>query len=440
MLRGSVLIFAANLYQKVIALVIQALLYRILGNEVGVSIYALLILIGTYVTTLATIGLGPAHVYFRGSERMDNRQMQGNSLIATAILGAAAVVIFTVLRFSVLGPFLKLDSVDSVLLTLITVAFPIYILQNFVDFGFQAENRLGTYSAMFAFRYVTLPIFLVAALFSPDPYIGIAVALLVNAALTLLVSSTVFVRLYGFRPEFSLRLFRSESGYGVKVFAGSVFTQLGLRLDYFLVNYLVSTARVAPYNTATNLAESIWLVPSAVASAILPRIAMSKTAASAGEVTARTCRISFALSIGAAAVLFVAAAPIIWYIFGPDAMPGVVPLRVLLIGTVGFSLQKVLVQYFIGQGHTAWFQRATIISVVVNIALNLWLLPKPEWGITGAAVASAVSYTVSAGILAFLFLRWSGLGVRDLLVPNREDVNYLLLQVGQIRRRKLAGR
>lgn len=440
MLRGSVLIFLGNLYQKFSAFLILVVLWHIFDsrNDPHIGTYQLLVQVGTYVTTIFTLGLGPAHVFFRGQRRLSTRQLWGNSLLAAAVLGLGAIVIFTVLRVTVLGPWLKMDSINPLLLTLVTIAFPMYVLQNFLDFSWQAEGQFGTYTVLYTLRYVTMPLFLLIGALSSEPYVGIAAALLANAIVTLLVSVVVQTKRYGLRAELDARVFRQEVRYGSNILAGSVFTQLGLRFDYFLVNYFLSPAKVAPYGTATNLAEAIWLVPSAVASAILPKLSGLRDHTDAGQVTARVCRLVLALTVVPAVILWVLGHFILLYVFSSGALPALEPLRILLVGTLAFSVQKVLVQYFLGQGQTQWFQRATIISVIVNIVLNVILVPRPEWGINGAAFASAVSYSLSAVILAWLFLRQTGLGVKDLIVPTRADFEDLATKLKNARRRMVA--
>jgi Na+-driven multidrug efflux pump len=78
---------------------------------------------------------------------------------------------------------------------------------------------------------------------------------------------------------------------------------------------------------------------------------------------------------------------------------------------------------------------ATLLSMAVNLGLNLWLIPLPGWGVNGAALASTVSYSVSTGILTVLFVRWSGLPLRAVLVPTRADLGEVLARAARLRSR-----
>jgi Na+-driven multidrug efflux pump len=58
-------------------------------------------------------------------------------------------------------------------------------------------------------------------------------------------------------------------------------------------------------------------------------------------------------------------------------------------------------------------------SVLLNILLNLWLIPR--YGILGAAWASLVSYSCEAVLITSVFVSGSGRTLRQLFVPQRAD-------------------
>jgi O-antigen/teichoic acid export membrane protein len=75
--------------------------------------------------------------------------------------------------------------------------------------------------------------------------------------------------------------------------------------------------------------------------------------------------------------------------------------------------------YVSGIGHPGDATKANVVNLLVNVAVNLLLIP--VFGIAGAALASSVSYTSAAVVLAVLWKRRSGLSVRELLVPTISD-------------------
>jgi O-antigen/teichoic acid export membrane protein len=104
-----------------------------------------------------------------------------------------------------------------------------------------------------------------------------------------------------------------------------------------------------------------------------------------------------------------------------DCLPA---FLVLLPGAVSFSVGKVMISYLAGRGHPGLISIGTIASLVLNVALNIVLIPL--FGIVGAALASLVSYTFQAVVALTFASRLSGLSPFRLFVPGREEVVLLL--------------
>lgn len=432
MLRGSLLVFLSRNFQKLIGFAILLLLGRALDRQ-GYGVYGTLVTVLGYVTTLGSAGLGPAHVYLRGQERLDLRRLMGNALAGAALFGALSVAVFLLV-----APALDWGLLAEWGVLFVSVVFPVVILQSYLDYVWLGEDRMGTYSGLYAARFVTQLLLLAAGVLVPATqegrYLGMAAALVLNPVLSVCASLLLIHRRYGLRTAFERAAFTGAVKYGLHVQAGSAAQAIGYRFDVILINVLLGAAAVAPYRVATGFAEILWLVPAALSTALLPRVSTGDRE-QARRVTAQTCRIVFALGVLAAAAVFVLAEPALRLAFEEKYLGAVAPLRILLVGITVFSVQKVLANYFIGQGRAAWFQRATLLSMAVNLGLNLWLVPMPGWGITGAALASTVSYSLSTGIMAVLFARWSGLPLRAVFVPVRGDAGDVLARAARLRAR-----
>ena len=75
-----------------------------------------------------------------------------------------------------------------------------------------------------------------------------------------------------------------------------------------------------------------------------------------------------------------------------------------------------------GRGRPAWNTQASLITVVVNVALCvLWI---PRAGIVGAAWASTVAYTVGATVMLLRFRQATGLPWTEILVPRPSDFRH----------------
>jgi O-antigen/teichoic acid export membrane protein len=80
----------------------------------------------------------------------------------------------------------------------------------------------------------------------------------------------------------------------------------------------------------------------------------------------------------------------------------------------------ILTRFLSGRGRPGTTTLVLGAGLVVNVAANLVLVP--QLGINGAALASSISYSVTAVLTLAVFLRVSGRGLRETLILRRSDV------------------
>jgi O-antigen/teichoic acid export membrane protein len=96
-------------------------------------------------------------------------------------------------------------------------------------------------------------------------------------------------------------------------------------------------------------------------------------------------------------LIFVVAAPVVTILFSSSFVGAVQPLRWLLLGIFTLSAGKVLVAELLAREKPRYIVWAAAAAVVANIVGNF--APVPRMGISGAAVASSVSYTIMSSML-----------------------------------------
>ena len=147
----------------------------------------------------------------------------------------------------------------------------------------------------------------------------------------------------------------------------------------------------------------------------------------------RTARMGLWLSLGAG----LAAMPVLWFsepiLLMARQVPGTASdaqdyLRVAMLGLVPALLGTTLQSHLSALERTRIVLWATVLSALLNIALN-WLLifgnaGAPELGIEGAAWASVFSHAAGTGVLALYAARGPGMArwelFRNLWRPDRE--------------------
>jgi len=123
--------------------------------------------------------------------------------------------------------------------------------------------------------------------------------------------------------------------------------------------------------------------------------------------------------------LWFAAPLILRILFGAGFVPATTAFRWLLVAAGVRSCGNILISGLRGFGHPGMSTLARFSSAVVTGIALLVLLPR--FGITGAAIASLIGYSVMLGIALFGFVKKRRLRLwtnclrpqrRDLLIPN----------------------
>jgi len=120
--------------------------------------------------------------------------------------------------------------------------------------------------------------------------------------------------------------------------------------------------------------------------------------------------------------------PILWFaaplmlkvLFGERFVPATSAFRWLLVAATVWSLGSIVISGLRGFGYPGMSTVARFSAAVVTAIALLILLP--SFGITGAAVASLMGYSVMLLLALFGFLRRRRLGLWDCLRPQRKDL------------------
>jgi O-antigen/teichoic acid export membrane protein len=206
------------------------------------------------------------------------------------------------------------------------------------------------------------------------------------------------------------------------VFAGEVLGFLHYRADILMIMLWQGQAQVGLYATAAFLSELLWMIPRGVYAPVFARIA-------GNGLERRTIRLASAVTLGVTGAAALAAAlligPAIGWLYGSDFSGAARPFILLLPGTVLLALPKLLEAPLIAELGApqvlAWAKGA---GLVANLGLNFLLIPR--YGISGAAAASSLSYSLQAGLFLWLFAknyrrRPPGIRMGDQLVVSHEN-------------------
>jgi O-antigen/teichoic acid export membrane protein len=214
---------------------------------------------------------------------------------------------------------------------------------------------------------------------------------------------------------------RALVSYGARAYPAGITGYFNYRADTFIIQALMVAAQ-APralglYSMAVTMAELIFYIPDAVTTIFLPTVAGS-TAEAADAKLGRVSRLTVLATVSCSIALIPAAWAGVHLVLPKydDCLPA---FLVLLPGVVSLSLGKVMTSYIAGRGRPGPISVAAAITLVLNLAANVILIP--QYGIVGASLASLISYTAMAALMVPVACRISGLSPAALVVPRKEE-------------------
>jgi O-antigen/teichoic acid export membrane protein len=271
-------------------------------------------------------------------------------------------------------------------------------------------------------QFVTL--FIVAGgLYLSGKRLSVGVLFLVSISSTILIGVLLLSALgLKFKPSREFSGLKAAIAFALPCYGANTAQFLNYRLDVFVVGFFAGTTSVGRYTLAVSLGQLLWLMSNSVATVLLPKVAAATDAGDSARHTARVTRLSLWATAICALALALLATQAIPMLYGEAFRPSIAALLWLLPGIVVFSVANILAAYIAGIGKPHLNLWVSGISLVITIALDLALIPR--FNIVGAAIASTVSYSVSALILIILFSRQTGTSLRLILLPNSEDLGF----------------
>jgi O-antigen/teichoic acid export membrane protein len=212
--------------------------------------------------------------------------------------------------------------------------------------------------------------------------------------------------------------------FAVRANVASIALILAWRLDVFFVTSIRGAAELGQYAVAVTLAEVMLAVASSLRIALTPRQGQHKDRHLLVVAIARVTRLSVTTGLIVTVTLAPLAGRLMETLYGPRYGPAAGALVWLLPGIVALVAQGPLIDFLLVEERVRAVTGATVVGLVVNIGLNLALLPHHDF--RAAAAASTVSYVVSCTWCVLLFRRHTGTRLRHLLIATPADVRVAL--------------
>ena len=209
--------------------------------------------------------------------------------------------------------------------------------------------------------------------------------------------------------------FLNQTGHFVQFF--------NLRLSYYLLDSYIGRGQVGVFSRSVSLAEAIWIISNSIALVQYARIANADDREYSQKLTLDLSKICLLISAVAVVVLCLLPPQFYVFVFGKDFGEMASLIRILAPGILLYCIFLILGHYYSGIGRYQMNTFAALCGLVVTFVCGFTLIPK--YGVTGAAITSAVSYAVNAVFLFVFFVKESHFKGRDFLLTKSEIQNYI---------------
>ena len=379
-----------------IGFVSTMLFSHILGKDL-MGVYYLFVAYYGIFNMIGDGGFGSAAV-----KRISEGREQNEYLTAYACLRGLLIVVSTVILLTI-SPFL-IDLQEYNIVICIIIALAAAAFGNTITMGVYGLGHVGVKNVGYGVGELSRIIIQIGTVL-----LGYSVYGLIGGYIAgIIVSGILCIKYFTFKPaKFGFRHVKSLFVYGFWVFLISTGSLAFSYADTIFVGYFMTNGDVGVYRTAFQFTTAAAFITAAIAPTLTPKISRWSKDNEWEKIAYPVSRgITFGLIL-AVPILFggiFLADKLLYYFYGADFAAGATACCIL------FSVQIVAVfTTFLGTAlsasdHARQSFYATAAAAVLNIILNCTLIPLI--GINGAAVATLISYSVNAILIAHFLKRY----------------------------------
>ena len=400
---GVAVTFATRLLILVCVVGSSVVVARWLGPE-GTGALAVLNVTVALALQLGSAGLPSATTYFVAKDRSVLAQVWTSGIMFS--LAAGVLIASGLIAVASVRPDL-FNGVSARLIAIVAISIPFQLLTLLGLNLLLAIDRIKLMNTLDALSSLLILVNSIVVLLIWRQNLTVLVSFNTATAIVLALLLLWFVsrlaRRQRARGARGLPVLRQMLSYGLKFYVSIFASFIIFRADLLIVNRFRGAQAAGVYAIAAQFSFLLIMLPGVIASLLFPRVAsrQDETAAYAVEVTRHTSFIMMIVCVAAAAGSF--ALPVV---YGPRFGDATIQFLIMLPGIFLISLESVLVQHFTGTGLPPIIPAFWIVTMFVNLGLNLALVPL--WGARAAAINSTVSYTLIFVLVTAYFCRRTG--------------------------------
>ncbi|MBT4334764.1 flippase [archaeon] len=249
-------------------------------------------------------------------------------------------------------------------------------------------------------------------IFSSFGIISPAISYLLATGLGLCIFSIILFKHFNF-SKYSYK-FKGELGsnlfsHGLPILLASLGYVVIGQIDVLMLTYFRTLSEVGIYNVVLPTAMILVTLGSSMALALLPLVSkywIQKKFNELRELVYEIHKKAFLIIVPVSLVVFVFSDLFLKILFGVEFIGGSLPLKILIIGAILFSLASINSSILAAIGKPNIITKIITFVMCLNIVLNLTLIPM--YGMVGAALSTSISYLFVLLFTSFSIRKYLG--------------------------------
>jgi O-antigen/teichoic acid export membrane protein len=387
---------------------------RTLGPEKNGILAALLVYPSLFMT-FGSLGISQSVTFFIGKQKYHEDNIKRAITQIWAITSILSLIICYLLIYS-------FTNVSNDFLLIILAILPIpFTLFNTYNMGlFLGKNEISKYNQI---NWIpSILIFFLSLVFILNLKLDIKGAILATLGGSFSMSIILLLKnnfLSFFSVKIEWKLIKSLLSLGLIYALSLLVINLNYKIDVILLDKLSTPFELGIYSKGASLTQYLWQIPMLLSTLVFAKSATSKKDIEFSLKVAQLLRISIFIIAIICLILILFSKFIILTMYGVQYKESVSVFVYLLPGVLLLTIFKVMNMDLAGKGKPWIALKAMIPALIINIILNIILIP--EKGANGAAIASTISYSIAAILFTFFYSKTSKVSIKQIFTYKKND-------------------
>lgn len=376
---------------------------RTLGPELR-GYYTFLGILGFFLVPIFSFGFLAGMGYYISSKKY-NPQDVSKTIVVIALLRSVVIILAVLLMkyFDLLGNTGNGLSIWYLLPVLLT--FPLNMIRESFHRVLLSDSKYAKANQLSIFYSLMAPVitFFLVVLFKMD-FLGVVIAIVSANVINFLLTVIFVNRIYtitDFNKPYDRKFVKEVFSYGIKGWIGDIAVTTNNKVDQLILSYFLPPAALGIYSICGGIGQMLWILPGSIRQILFNNNAVLKEDADRKKLTARYHAFFMVTGLVFTSVFILLSGQIIRILYGVDFLPAAIPMKIYLAGSGIYIGTMILTKYFVGAKQIIYNSYIQLFSALIGLITALLFVK--EYGITGAAISSTLSYFASYLLAIYYF-------------------------------------